>query len=482
VARGLSPPRERTRTVVYLVLSRYSLWTDRAGGWGIPDSGFSPTRRTRAQPWEQVMTRGTSTYSPSTLVFSLSRALAEAKMESSSNRNNTPSEAMDQLSISDNTRIIVPTSTDVVNDIAATTETARKTRTTVVINPLMEQNNDSNSMPLAEDEQLYVCNGSPPIDNLKKEAEFTCCEEDMVGITSSEKESDYETNHGSTNTKETATVATSLLLESLINTNSNGDHSNSNILFPPLYSNGISQEVEEGDECTPSVLPLNTTVGSTDASTMLSMSAPPDFFYRNHNRTMTSLQQQQRKQQNMKFIDPLNDNAKLHPFQLPFSNCSTIVEQETIPTTTNTNTNTSATSNQATTTENTKSPLKKESLPLFVPSFTYVSVSDPRYVTDSYYGGGGGAMTTGVGFFSSLATGSSYWVYTVTSTLRSSSSTAAGTQESSTNHAKQLTIHVQRRFRHFDALQDRLREVCPGSILPARYVVTTTYISTRNYI
>jgi hypothetical protein len=389
---------------------------------------------------------------------------------------------MDQLSISDsdNIRIIEPTSPDVANDTAAAaaaTTTTTKTRTTVVLNPLMEQNNDSNIMPFAEEEQLHVCNGSPPIDNIKKEKEFTCCEADMVGITASEKDSDNETYHG-TSTKETVTVATSLLLESLINTNSNDDHSNSNTLFPPLHSNGISQEVEEGDECTPSVLPLNTTVGSTNASTMLSMSAPPDFFYRNHDRTMTGLQQQHQqptRQQNRNFIDPLDDNAKLHPFQVPFSNCSTIPEQETITTTTNnnTNTNTSATNNQATTTANTKSPLKKESLPLFVPSFTYVSVSDPRYVTDSYYGVG---STTGVGFFSSLATGSSYWVYTVTSTLRSSTSTAADTQQSSTN-AKQLTIHVQRRFRHFDALQDRLREVCPGSILPARYVVKMLPIS-----
>ena len=82
----------------------------------------------------------------------------------------------------------------------------------------------------------------------------------------------------------------------------------------------------------------------------------------------------------------------------------------------------------------------------FVPRFAQVQVYDPRHVSSDF----------GVaGLLSSLA-GSSpkFWVYTV----------------SSTQPSNNKTLHVQRRFRHFDALQDRLREACPGAILPSRYV------------
>jgi len=80
----------------------------------------------------------------------------------------------------------------------------------------------------------------------------------------------------------------------------------------------------------------------------------------------------------------------------------------------------------------------------FVPRFAQVQVYDPRHVSSDF----------GVaGLLSSLA-GSSpkFWVYTV----------------SSTQPSNNKTLHVQRRFRHFDALQDRLREACPGAILPSR--------------
>jgi hypothetical protein len=82
----------------------------------------------------------------------------------------------------------------------------------------------------------------------------------------------------------------------------------------------------------------------------------------------------------------------------------------------------------------------------FTPTFSSVVVTDPKYVSE-----GGGSL------LSSL-TGSStkYWSYTVTST------------QSSLPPYKTFT--VQRRFRHFDTLQDRLRQACPGAILPSRYV------------
>jgi len=77
-------------------------------------------------------------------------------------------------------------------------------------------------------------------------------------------------------------------------------------------------------------------------------------------------------------------------------------------------------------------------------TFSHVSVTDPRLVSSAIGGGG---------FLSSL-TGqpNKYWVYTV----------------SATQLSNKTTIQTQRRFRHFDALQDRVREACPGAILPSR--------------
>jgi hypothetical protein len=106
--------------------------------------------------------------------------------------------------------------------------------------------------------------------------------------------------------------------------------------------------------------------------------------------------------------------------------------------------------NNTTTTKATKrKPRKPFVIPDYIvkfkPTFNSVAVGDPRQIS-----GGGVSL-----LLASVTSGSSkFWVYTVSST----------TSRDNSNK----TTHVQRRFRHFDALQDRLRQACPGAILPSR--------------
>ena len=75
------------------------------------------------------------------------------------------------------------------------------------------------------------------------------------------------------------------------------------------------------------------------------------------------------------------------------------------------------------------------------PFFSSVTVTNPALVVkDSLFG-------------LNLLPQASYWLYTVTSI------------ESSSNHTQFVVL---RRFRHFVALEDRLRQSCPGAILPPR--------------
>lgn len=75
------------------------------------------------------------------------------------------------------------------------------------------------------------------------------------------------------------------------------------------------------------------------------------------------------------------------------------------------------------------------------PFFSSVTVTNPTLVVkDSLFG-------------FNLLPQASYWLYTVTSI------------ESSSNHKQSVVL---RRFRHFVALEDRLRQSCPGAILPPR--------------
>lgn len=93
------------------------------------------------------------------------------------------------------------------------------------------------------------------------------------------------------------------------------------------------------------------------------------------------------------------------------------------------------------------------------PLFSSVMVSNPTFVKDSLFG------------FNLISQGS-YWLYTVTSTPYHQDTITTTTQNHCHNNGmaqeQQQKIVVLRRFRHFVALEDRLRRACPGAILPPR--------------
>eukprot|EP00590_Aulacoseira_subarctica_P002363 CAMPEP_0172422742 /NCGR_PEP_ID=MMETSP1064-20121228/8873_1 /TAXON_ID=202472 /ORGANISM="Aulacoseira subarctica , Strain CCAP 1002/5" /LENGTH=662 /DNA_ID=CAMNT_0013163761 /DNA_START=69 /DNA_END=2057 /DNA_ORIENTATION=+ len=237
-------------------------------------------------------------------------------------------------------------------------------------------------------------------------------------------------NHNSNNVYAVAMDTSKSLLSSLVHGNNEED---TTVLF-----SGISLEEYESTLDETKMNTNNTdSVGSNNIHTSnpswMSMSAPPEFFYRNHDTTgFISGKQQQKRDNGNLFLDPLlsftkTDNAD--------DNTTPVIPMQNIS-------STNYGKEQSITSISPKNPTVQESTycSTFIPLFSSVSVTDPRLMS-----------VTNSGFFSPL-TGSSYWVYTV----------------SSTTAATNKTIHVQRRFRHFDALQDRLREACPGSILPSR--------------
>lgn len=92
-------------------------------------------------------------------------------------------------------------------------------------------------------------------------------------------------------------------------------------------------------------------------------------------------------------------------------------------------------------------------LEILPPLFSSVLVSNPTFVKDSLFG------------FNLIPQGS-YWLYNVTSTLYPD--TANNNNNNSNAQQQQQKVVVLRRFRHFVALEDRLRKACPGAILPPR--------------
>ena len=93
------------------------------------------------------------------------------------------------------------------------------------------------------------------------------------------------------------------------------------------------------------------------------------------------------------------------------------------------------------------------------PLFSSVLVSNPTFVKDSLFG------------FNLIPQGS-YWLYTVTSTPYQDTTSTTNHNHFNNNNGiaqeQQQKVVVLRRFRHFVALEDRLRRACPGAILPPR--------------
>jgi hypothetical protein len=108
-------------------------------------------------------------------------------------------------------------------------------------------------------------------------------------------------------------------------------------------------------------------------------------------------------------------------------------------------------------------PLQQQQQPaldILPPLFSSVLVSNPTFVKDSLFG------------FNLIPQGS-YWLYTVTSTPYQDTTTTTNHSHCNDNingipQEQQQKVVVLRRFRHFVALEDRLRRACPGAILPPR--------------
>lgn len=91
------------------------------------------------------------------------------------------------------------------------------------------------------------------------------------------------------------------------------------------------------------------------------------------------------------------------------------------------------------------------------------SMGMPRHGAGGVGGGGGG------GIVSSLWGSSPHWSYQITTQIPLPSMTQPDQPNQPPPPPPQLWF-VRRRFRHVVALEDRLREDCPGAILPPRYV------------
>ena len=315
---------------------------------------------------------------------------------------------------------IVATSNDMVDEHLPSNSNG----SIILPNPLMAPTDNSNEASVkshSEFSSTLVLVDDPLRQEVSTEISHLSEEQEQKQEEQQHEESNNNIDNNSSNNNNGNALemeTSKSLLNSLIH--GNNEEEDTTVLF-----SGISLEENErtlnetkmNTNKTDSVVSNNI---HTSNPTWMSMSAPPEFFYRNHDATgfLSGKQQQKRDNGNL-FLDPL----------LSFTKTDTTDDYTTPVIPMQNISSTSYGKEQSTTSKSPKNPTVQESpfCSTFIPLFSSVSVTDPRLIS-----------VANSGFFSPL-TGSSYWVYTV----------------SSTTAATNKTIHVQRRFRHFDALQDR---------------------------